>query len=412
MKILHTADWHIGKKLHGIDLAPDLALFFDWMIELISKEHIEVLLVSGDIFDYSNPSNEAKKQYYQVLQRLIKLNCKVIITGGNHDSPLELNAPQSLLKMLDIHVVGRLPAEKRQMLIPILKNGEIQAVVAAVPFIRDADLLSQVAEASHNDYQSQIRAGIAQVFADVASAAMETYPQLPAVAMGHLFAVGADLSESEREIQVGNMAGIDAGHFGDYFSYVALGHIHRPQRVGKTEHIQYSGSPVSLSFSEREDKKRVIVIEIENHALKDIRSVTVPSFRSLRSISGSYADIKDKLAVAQKKAKTNELPALLEVRLEESDYDPGLVSNFQQLCNDSQSRHLIIARQQMTFKNKVSGLDQLLQPDQQADQLQPREIFELMLENQTGEDTDKNLIREAFHELYQELMQEDKGGVL
>jgi exonuclease SbcD len=106
IKILHTADWHIGKQLLKIDFAEDMNLFFDWLIKCIEEKEINVLLMSGDLFDQANPSQMAMKQYYYFLKQLLPLKCKVILTGGNHDSPHVINAPKELLEILDIKVVG------------------------------------------------------------------------------------------------------------------------------------------------------------------------------------------------------------------------------------------------------------------------------------------------------------------
>ena len=106
MKILHTADWHIGKKLHKHDLASDFELFISWLCEKIEKQKVELLLVSGDVFDLANPSSEARRQYYRALLQLKKLDCRLILTGGNHDSPAMLDAPGDILREMDVHVIG------------------------------------------------------------------------------------------------------------------------------------------------------------------------------------------------------------------------------------------------------------------------------------------------------------------
>ena len=117
MKILHTSDWHIGKQLHKYDLSEDLDLFFAWLIAYIKTENIDVLLVSGDIFDQANHSQAAYKQYYDLLKNLISLDCKIILTGGNHDSPTVLNAPAELLKAFDISVTGGATEELTDMFV-------------------------------------------------------------------------------------------------------------------------------------------------------------------------------------------------------------------------------------------------------------------------------------------------------
>ena len=139
LKILHTSDWHIGKQLLKVDFDEDMELFFNWLIETIKSEGINVLLMSGDLFDQANPSQAALTQYYQFLKRMIPLECKIIITGGNHDSPHVLNAPKELLHFLDIEVIGGAPENISELFIPIEQNNE-KVVVAAVPFLRDKDI--------------------------------------------------------------------------------------------------------------------------------------------------------------------------------------------------------------------------------------------------------------------------------
>ena len=119
MKILHTADWHIGKKLHKHELLEDFQLFLEWLVAYIPANGIEVVLVSGDVFDLANPSSEARRQYFQALLALRQLQCKVVLTGGNHDSPAVLNGPKELLEAMDIHVVGKLPTEIGDCLVPL-----------------------------------------------------------------------------------------------------------------------------------------------------------------------------------------------------------------------------------------------------------------------------------------------------
>ena len=136
MKIVHTADWHIGKKLHKQDLAEDFELFINWLCLRIEDQKIDVLLISGDVFDLANPSNEAKSLYYQSLLKLKNLGLQIIITGGNHDSPAMLNAPKSILAELNVQVFGNLPEKIEDVLVPIYNaKKEVELVVAALPFL-------------------------------------------------------------------------------------------------------------------------------------------------------------------------------------------------------------------------------------------------------------------------------------
>ena len=161
MKILHTADWHIGKILHKQSLAEDLNHFFDWMIQTIEEEDIDLLLVSGDIFDLANPNIRDKEVYYDIMMRLYKSGCQVIITGGNHDSVGELNAPKQILSAINISVIGGAMQELEDELIPVKNaSGEIELVVAAVPFLRDRDIRSRQEGQTYESRTEAIREGI------------------------------------------------------------------------------------------------------------------------------------------------------------------------------------------------------------------------------------------------------------
>ena len=253
LKILHTSDFHIGKQLLKVDFLADMELFFDWLIKVIKEEKIDVLLMSGDLFDQANPSQQAMRQYYMFLKRMIPLNCKVIITGGNHDSAQVLNAPKELLEILDVTIVGGAPESIDELFFTVEKNNQ-KVVIAAVPYLRDRDIRQALAGETYDDKIAQIRAGLATYFQQVSHHHQLHFSGTPLVVMAHLFAQGAETTESEREIQIGNQAGIDVNIFGANTSYVALGHIHKPQAVGR-ENVQYSGSPIPLSFSEKEDTK-------------------------------------------------------------------------------------------------------------------------------------------------------------
>ncbi|CAN0591360.1 unnamed protein product, partial [Ectocarpus sp. 12 AP-2014] len=166
MKILHTSDWHIGKQLHKYDLVDDLNLFFEWLIVYIKTNGVAVLLVSGDVFDQANPSQAAFKQYYDVLRKLVQLDCKLIITGGNHDSAAVLNAPKELLKAFDISVIGGATEHISDMFIEVDKNGE-RLVVAAVPFLKDRDIRKSVAGETYATKIEQIKSGLQTYFSNI-----------------------------------------------------------------------------------------------------------------------------------------------------------------------------------------------------------------------------------------------------
>jgi exonuclease SbcD len=255
MRLLHTADWHLGARLVERDRLPEHAAFLDWLIETLRSEKIDALLVSGDVFDAANPPQDAVALYFDFLKRLADLKTvQAVVTGGNHDSASHLNAPRELLKRFDVHVFGHAGETN------VVDLGE--AVVAAVPFLRERDLRQATAGETITAVHEQLRAAIRAHYAAQLAACRDLAQGRPVIAMGHLTVLGATTSDSERDIHIGNLGAVGADLF-EGFDYTALGHLHRPQKVAGLETIRYSGSPIALSFSEAADKKSVVILETE-----------------------------------------------------------------------------------------------------------------------------------------------------
>ena len=403
MKILHTADWHIGKKLHKHDLFADFDLFIDWLCKTIQDENIELLLISGDVFDLANPSSDARKQYYQSLIKLQKLDCKIIATGGNHDSPAMLDAPKEILRELDITIIGGLPEKLEESIIPIFNaEQQVELVIAAIPFLRDADLRSANEGITYEDRIEAIRNGIQHTFENAAEICQNQFPGIPAVAMGHLFAAGIETSESERDIQIGNQAAFNASQFGQFFNYVALGHIHKPQRVSAEVPVFYSGSPIPLSFSERKDDKRILILDT---AISwEPKSITVPNFRKLLKISGDLNEIEFKLNTLE---NHDHLDYLIEVDLIEEQYDAQKIYALDVLINGFKKPGYEIVKQRAQFKNKLKGTAELYAESQQLEDLKPTDVFAELVSSHDYEETTKNEIWSAFNEILEEIHQSE-----
>jgi len=256
MRILHTADWHLGARLVERDRLSEHAAFFDWLLDTLRAEKIDALLVSGDVFDATNPPQDAVALYFDFLKRLADLKTvKAILTGGNHDSASHLNAPRELLKRFDVHVFGHAGENN------VVDLGA--AVVAAVPFLRERDLRQATAGETITAVHEQVRTAIRSHYAAQLVACHEIAQGRPVIAMGHLTVLGATTSDSERDIHIGNLGAIGADLF-EGFDYTALGHLHRPQKVAGLETIRYSGSPIALSFSEAADHKSVVILDIHS----------------------------------------------------------------------------------------------------------------------------------------------------
>lgn len=294
VKVLISADWHIGKRLHQVDLKEDLLLFFDWLIEYIETHQISYLLVSGDVFDYTNPSQEAQEVYYNFLKRIYTTGCKAIITAGNHDSPGFLEVGKSLATIANAHVVGYYPGiDDVESIFFELKDldGVSHAVVAAIPFIADR-FARQVGEGEGAaELAEKLKLGIKKVYEDTGNALRKKYPNLIRIAMGHLHAMGSLVNEEEREIMIGGEGGVPVEYL-NQFDFLGLGHIHIGNSV--TDTIRYASSPISLGFSEENYKHKVIQLDIADG--KFIQSdISIPKYRVLKSLKGTFDQVSNEL---------------------------------------------------------------------------------------------------------------------
>lgn len=401
LKILHTSDLHIGKRLYQAELHQEQKLFFQWLTEYIRQEKIDVLLISGDVFDVANPSSESRRIYFGLLRELMILKCKVIIVGGNHDSPAVLEAPRELLKHLDIFVTGNLPEDYKQMLVPVKSTeGKTEAVIAGIPFLRDADLRRYQQNENHEERTEVIRQGIASVFQQTAEACKEHFPGIPAIAMGHLFVQGGAVSESEREIQVGNLAGLEVQYLPDYFSYYALGHLHKPQEPG--EKIIYSGSPVQLSFSEAGNKNRVMLIVVNDQGIA-YENVPVPIHRQLVRMEGTLEDIRAQLH--QYSPGDGTLPDFIELIALEEKHDPTKLLELETLIEGFTNDHAVILKHRISFADKPLGTASLYDTSQSIAEMKPHEVFVKRLDKEELPGATRDMLLEAFREVLEEVQQ-------
>lgn len=273
LTILHTSDWHLGRRLYGRLRYEEFDAFLDWLKETISDQKVDVLIVAGDIFDTMTPSNKAQALYYEFLGKVSKLCCQhIVIVAGNHDSPTFLDAPSNVLKFLNVHVIGTACDNLNDEVLILEDNcSEPLCVIAAVPYLRDRDVRGSRAGESVDSKDANVIAGIRAHYDEVASIAKACQTQLikthqrhiPIIATGHLFAAGSKTTEDDgvRDLYVGNLGKISAEMFDDCFDYVALGHLHVPQRVGGCEHIRYSGSPIAMGFGEARQQKQVLLVQ-------------------------------------------------------------------------------------------------------------------------------------------------------
>lgn len=257
MRIIHTADWHLGQTFYGYDRTVEHRVFLDWLRVIIRERACDLLLIAGDVFDNPNPSAEAQSMLYGFLTQVVKENpdLQVIITAGNHDSAARLEAPEPLFKSFNIHVSG----------VVHYKNGEIDYERMIIP-VNDTLCCLAVPYLRHNDHPiaDSYSEGVAKMYNELYNKAKEKYATV--IAMGHLQASGAVVSvgdNSEHAI-IGGMDGIDSAFVNDGIAYTALGHLHKAQRVARRENVRYSGAPLPMSFAERNNRQSVTEVVLEN----------------------------------------------------------------------------------------------------------------------------------------------------
>ncbi|OWY19555.1 exonuclease sbcCD subunit D [Sphingobacteriales bacterium UPWRP_1] len=300
MRILHTADWHLGQKLCDRDRKEEHDLFLQWLLDTLENRQPDALIVAGDVFDVGYPPKYAETQYYNVIKDACRLCPNIIITGGNHDSPNALNAPRQLLKAFNVHVIGGAMQQPEDEIVPVVnRKGTVIGYVAAVPYLREGDVRIQQAGENYIDRIASYKEGIRRHYRQIANALLPAKEQgLPIVATAHLYAAGSATSDPEdREMHIiGNQGQMEVEIFPAEFDYVALGHIHKPQLVSGKEHVRYSGSPIPLSFSERNDAKQVLLADFTPHkGLQHIHSLQVPLYRHLHRFKGSFETVKNQL---------------------------------------------------------------------------------------------------------------------
>jgi len=282
LRVLHTSDWHLGHTLHDVPREYEHRTFLSWLLDTLEEKKIDSLLISGDIFDSANPGASAQKQWYRFLANAVKrLNhLDIVVIGGNHDSAARLDAPDPILSEFGIHVIGgATPSGTRRKSCEYCvsltnRNGETAACVAAVPFLRPADLPRLI---NPSETEDDLIERTRHFYRDVLEECAEkTSNGMALIAMGHLYMTGTTLSElSERKILGGNQHALPHTVFPDYISYTALGHLHLGQKVGR-DNIRYSGSPIPLSLSERKYTHHVVMTEFNKSECRKIEKIRIP----------------------------------------------------------------------------------------------------------------------------------------
>ena len=296
MRLLHTSDWHLGKRLFDKERYDVFEKFLAWLLSTIRQERVDTLIVAGDIFDTAVPTNKSLRLYYDFLSQLTSSECRhVVIVSGNHDSPTLLAAPKGILENFGVHVIGGAESPEDEVIELKDKAGNLEGVVCAVPFLRERDILrlkddstlsraEEIQLAVENHYKSVVKAAIDRMGAK----------RVPLIATGHLFTVGSPKGEDVNELYIGATGAVPVNIFPSEIDYLALGHIHRAYSIGGDKTRNYCGAPIPLTFEEANLEKLVRLVDFEPDEIK-VADIQVPKFDRLVSVQGSQTEISTKL---------------------------------------------------------------------------------------------------------------------
>ena len=402
MRILHTSDWHLGQHFMGKSRQAEHQALIGWLLEQVETQAVDAVLIAGDIFDTGSPPSYARELYNQLVVHLNKAGVALLLLGGNHDSVATLGESRELLAHLGTTVIGATNHDpSTQVIVLPQRNGEPGCIVCAIPFIRPRDVLQSQAGQSAEDKQLSLQTAIHEHYAAVFSTAVECQSalaaelgpnfgrSLPIVATGHLTTVGASTSESVREIYVGALEAFPTSAF-PAADYIALGHIHRPQKVGGLDHIRYSGSPIPLGFDEAKQTKEMLLVDLDSDGFKAATVLPVPRFQALVAVSGNLETLAGAIGAAAAQG-TRECPAWLEVTVAEDDYLADLPARIEALTEGWPVEVLRIRRQR---GNAVASL--AAEARETLDELSPHDVFARRLQQEElGEE-----MQQALNERY------------
>lgn len=408
MKILHTSDWHLGRSLYGRKRYEEFSAFLDWLTQTIEDEKVDALLVAGDVFDTSTPSNRAQTLYYRFLCRIAASCCRhVVVIAGNHDSPSFLNAPKELLRALNIYVVGSMTDALDDEVIVLYTDDKPEAIVCAVPYLRDKDIRTAEPGETIDDKNAKLAEGLKNHYADVCSIAEQKraefkkagYDGIPIIAMGHLFTAGGKTVDGDgvRELYVGSLTHVGEEVFPSSIDYLALGHLHVPQTVGSTDYIRYCGSPIPMGYGEATQEKKVVLVEFSD-TTPDIQELRVPCFQKLVRIVGSLSEIQAKLEELKKEKST----AWLEIEYTGND----IIGNLREILDEAVAGSAMEIRR---IKNRriMDRVISMVAEDETLDDLDAGDVFTRCLDVFEVPDEDRAELTATYNEIIKSLHEED-----
>lgn len=361
IRILHTADWHLGQTFFGYDRSEEHELFLNWLAEEMKQKEIDALIIAGDVFDVSSPSAASQSIYYRFICRVTAENpqLQIVIVAGNHDSAARLEAPLPLLQAMRTEVRGvvrkleggeidydHLTVELKN------RNGEVELLCMAVPFLRQGDYPAVQTEG--NPYTEGVRELYTQLLKRLWKRRKENQA---IVAIGHLQATGSEIAEkdySERTV-IGGLECVSPDTFSEQIAYTALGHIHKSQRVSGREYIRYAGSPIPMSFAEKHYHHGVVMVTFDEGSVVEMQRLECPKLVPLVSVPDREPALPEVVLEALKALpEVNGVAPYLEVKVLLEEPEPMLRQEVEEALKDKNYR---LARIVSTYHSEAQSIE-------------------------------------------------------
>jgi len=454
MRIIHTSDWHLGQHFYGKSRANEHKKFLYWLLEQIKVHNIDAVIVAGDIFDTGTPPSYAREMYFDFIVNIHQLNCQLVVLAGNHDSVAMLSESKQLLASLSTQVIANVTdaSESKiisQQVFPLFDHqGQAQAIICAIPFIRPRDVIKSQAGQSASEKQQSLQQAISDHYQHLYDHALllstellsnkqlskETLStdravdsikvqRLPIIATGHLTTIGASVSDSVRDIYIGSLDAFPANAF-PKFDYIALGHIHRPQKVLKSGHIRYCGSPIPLSFDELKQDKQIVMLEfISNNnqtTVPKITEIKVPRFQAMAMIKSSVenlakdikSEVEQQFGLELNDMNQNEgQPKKLEERvwcdieIESAGYLQDLTARINQIIEDLPVEVLLVRR-----SKKSRELMPASQKKITLNELTLEDVFETRMAQENWQTEDEIARKKRMSILFKQVIEQVKSS--
>ncbi len=411
LKILHTADWHIGQVFYDFDRSFEHQKFLNWLLGTLKTEEIDVLLMAGDVFDVSNPSATSVRLFYQFLMEAVRVRptLQIVIIAGNHDSPTRLEAPIPLLENTNIHIVGKInkteakEIDYQSLIIPLKSaSGEVAAWCIAIPYLHLGEY------PSISDAENPYSAGVAALYQAAYQRALAKKEEGQTIlAMGHLHTLKAELSsgdKSERQT-VGGLDHVPVTIFDEKIIYAALGHIHKAQKVGGRENVRYAGSPLPMSFSEKNYKHQVVTFEIKNEKIENFRCLEIPVVVQLLHIDLTLEELNtpgNKLTQLVVNQEDKKLFPYLEVRVAVDAPEPALRHKVETALLGKNVRLVSVKSQSPKRPDHENNTSQ---KQEELENLKPIDIFIKYYQKKYSSEISADLL-EIFRQVEQEVLAE------